>query len=134
MANIIEAERQRRGSDDAGSENTLPVPRTVPIKKPAILRKKKPKLTDLNVDDATDTDSEEYKGTSGEEEEEEPDPSEDEYLPSDFERRRRSKRGGRTQSDDDFIDDSGSDYEPNRKQRKSGYSRQSQRKLTGKRK
>jgi hypothetical protein len=113
MANIIEADRQRRGilytlkarnkiigSEDVASENNVPVVKARPTtaRKPAILRKKKPKLTDLNIDNATDTDSEEYKVNS--EESEEPEPSEDEYLPSDLEGRRRSRR---RKSDEDFI-------------------------------
>ena len=59
------------GSDDVDMENNAPgTIRPTIARRPAILRKKKPKLTDLTVDDSDD--SEEYKNTSAEEYEEDP--------------------------------------------------------------
>jgi hypothetical protein len=96
-----------------------------PTKKKA----KKSKLTDLDLDNRTDSESDEYKAPSeaSDQEEDAESMSEDEYLP---EPRRfvfnwsngqfiaifrgRSGRGenyfSRTRSDDEFIDDSDSDY------------------------
>lgn len=52
--------------------------------------KKAKKLTDLDLDNATESESDEYKASSneGQSEQEEESMSEDEYMPSDTERRR----------------------------------------------
>ncbi|KAI6216758.1 PHD-type domain-containing protein [Aphelenchoides besseyi] len=153
MANIYEAEERRRGSVDEGSDQNDPqgggdglqnnddqtielngdaaepeAPKRQvgqPPKKKA--RKSTKKLTDLDVDNRTESsDSEEFEPSESELEEQEDDvPSEDEYIPSEEERRRSRPGGGRkarTQSDDEFIndEDSDSDFNPGRSKKRAG--------------
>ncbi|WKY14559.1 hypothetical protein Q1695_000245 [Nippostrongylus brasiliensis] len=117
MANIIEAQKQR----DEGT------PRASTGAPPRQLPKHRRKLNDLNVNDESDSESDEYKAESDEEAvaDEEAQSSSD-YVPSEGElRKERSGGGGRsylkaTQSDEDFVV-SGSDESyagPRRKKRK----------------
>ncbi|CAD5228887.1 unnamed protein product [Bursaphelenchus okinawaensis] len=117
MQNIIEAdEKHREGSQEEDGENqqngTAKPPRKVG-KAP----KKAKKLTQLDVDNMTESDTDEYNAEEDEEEEEEI-PSEDEYVPEEVARSRRSGGRGRHRSDDEFIDDSDSDFEPGNKKKK----------------
>uniref|UniRef100_A0A1I7XWB9 Uncharacterized protein n=1 Tax=Heterorhabditis bacteriophora TaxID=37862 RepID=A0A1I7XWB9_HETBA len=130
MANIIEAEKKRKGSVDSTTDGIVGEgvdrDRTSQMGKPArSAPKPRRKLNDLNIDNRSDSDSEEYKASESEEEEadaEEID-SESDYVPSDEQKRTRrgGARGGlaRTQSDDDFVvsgsDDEESDYRGKRK-------------------
>ncbi|KAE9555553.1 hypothetical protein FO519_001224 [Halicephalobus sp. NKZ332] len=121
MANIIDAERKRQvDTDEYDDENDEPARKK---------RKTKTKrLTDLDVDNATESEEDdEYEAS---EQSEEPEPSEDEYVPSDLERGRRSGRGpGRRRSDEDFIDDdSGSDYNPSGRKRRGNANKKSPKK------
>uniref|UniRef100_A0A7E4WBJ9 PHD-type domain-containing protein n=1 Tax=Panagrellus redivivus TaxID=6233 RepID=A0A7E4WBJ9_PANRE len=111
MSNITDADRKRHhDSEDYEDENDAPLR----AKKRAKASKR---LTDLNIDDATESETDEYQASDSSVQE----PSEEDYVPSDEERRtRRSGAGARRnrQSDDDFIDDSDSDYNPGGRKRK----------------
>nr|CAD2204423.1 unnamed protein product [Meloidogyne enterolobii] len=82
--------------------------------------KKNKRLTDLDVDDVTESDTDEWHESSADNVEEDPEPSEDEYLPSE---RTRTNRGmwSRHKSDDEFInDDSDPDYVEKSRRRAGG--------------
>jgi hypothetical protein len=96
MQNIIDADLARKESADngvAGRNDDLPArpPSSKRAKPPSgkkAKQKRRKKLTDLDIDNATEsseTDAE-YKVTSDEYQEEDPEPSEDEYLPREFKR------------------------------------------------
>jgi hypothetical protein len=108
MATIEDAQRKRSNdSEDFEDENDEPVKK----KK----KQKSKKLTDLDIDNATESEDDEYRASENEEEED-AEPSEDDYVPSDIERQ--SKRRGRQRSDAEFIDDDESDEEYNPSGRK----------------
>ncbi|KAK5977413.1 hypothetical protein GCK32_004741 [Trichostrongylus colubriformis] len=117
MANIIEAQKQREDG----------TPRVSAGAPPRQITKHRRRLNDLNVNDDSDSDSEEYKANESDEEAAEEDAqSSSDYVPSGSElRMERSGGGGRmslkpTQSDEDFVV-SGSDDSyvgPRRKKRK----------------
>ncbi|MCP9257300.1 hypothetical protein DINM_000496 [Dirofilaria immitis] len=122
MANIINAENRRipisveSTHEDDGFEGCKAMKMQSKIGKPA---KSRHRLNDLNVDEMTESDTDEYQASDSASVS---DPSEDtdEYLPSDAScTRRTSKRvysNKRTQSDDDFVvSGSESEYEPSRK-------------------
>lgn len=93
MDNIIEADRKRKGSEDEADNEELESVLAGSVEKPPSkkLRQKKKKqkrLTDLNVDDGSESETTEYEASASEKSED-PEPSEDEYLPSEF------RRGGR---------------------------------------
>uniref|UniRef100_A0A915M559 PHD-type domain-containing protein n=1 Tax=Meloidogyne javanica TaxID=6303 RepID=A0A915M559_MELJA len=82
--------------------------------------KKNKRLTDLDVDDVTESDTDEWHESSADNVEEDPEPSEDEYLPSE---RTRTNKGmwSRHKSDDEFInDDSDPDYVDKSRRRAGG--------------
>nr|CAD2188537.1 unnamed protein product [Meloidogyne enterolobii] len=82
--------------------------------------KKNKRLTDLDVDDVTESDTDEWHESSADNVEEDPEPSEDEYLPSE---RTRTNKGmwSRHKSDDEFInDDSDPDYVEKSRRRAGG--------------
>lgn len=89
MANIIEAERKRKFSQDNDCEEDNEEPKRLAdflLKK----RKKKSqkKLTDLDLDtESSETD--EYHESNEDVQSEEPEPSEDEYLPREFRKTRK---------------------------------------------
>lgn len=95
MANIIEAERKRKASEDHGTDNNgdkavkrLSDSNQPPAKKKA-RKKSQKRLTDLDVDNLTESsDTDEYRGSNASEHSEEPEPSEDEYLPREFKKTR----------------------------------------------
>uniref|UniRef100_A0A914HD39 Zinc finger PHD-type domain-containing protein n=1 Tax=Globodera rostochiensis TaxID=31243 RepID=A0A914HD39_GLORO len=143
MQNIYEAEKkQLKDKDQNECEREDDAPARPPNSREGVrvLKKggrKAKRLTDLDIDNATESDTDEWKAGSADEVEEDPEPSEDEYLPSE----RRSAKGigfqGRRESDDDFINDnSDSDYMPTRKKkgvgkRSGGFAKTKKRKKRG---
>jgi len=123
MKNIIEAEKKRKRSEEESNDNNPQIYSRNPqgqSSRPAARKtyqgKKHKRLTDLDIDNATESETDEYEASSFGEED--PEPSEDEYLPS--ERTTRLRIHGRHKSDDDFIDDndgSESEYEPSGKKK-----------------
>nr|CDJ96686.1 remodeling and spacing factor 1 [Haemonchus contortus] len=117
MANIIEAQKQREDG----------TPRVSAGAPPRHMPKHRRRLNDLNVNDESDSDTDEYKANESDEEAAEEDAqSSSDYVPSESElRKERAGGGGRislkpTQSDEDFVV-SGSDDSyvgPRRKKRK----------------
>lgn len=92
MNNIIEADRKRKVSEeeDAGEDEEQVNGRVgQPPTKKVKAKKKHKRLTDLDIDGATESETTEYEA-NGSEQSEEPEPSEDEYLPAEF---KRSTRG-----------------------------------------
>uniref|UniRef100_F1KRZ9 Remodeling and spacing factor 1 n=2 Tax=Ascaris TaxID=6251 RepID=F1KRZ9_ASCSU len=115
MANIMNAENQRKPSaDSSAGEEKIEVTVKSKMGKSAKAHRR---LNDLDVDEMTESDSDEYKASE--------DPSDvsegvsegsEEYVPSE-EGRRRS--GRRMRSDDDFVvSESESEYEPSKKKSK----------------
>uniref|UniRef100_A0A183CGY3 PHD-type domain-containing protein n=1 Tax=Globodera pallida TaxID=36090 RepID=A0A183CGY3_GLOPA len=143
MQNIYEAEKkQLKDKDQNECEREDDAPARPPNSREGVrvLKKggrKAKRLTDLDIDNATESDTDEWKAGSADEVEEDPEPSEDEYLPSE----RRSAKGigfqGRRASDDDFINDnSDSDYTPTGKKkgvgkRSGGFAKTKKRKKRG---
>uniref|UniRef100_A0A915Q3L5 PHD-type domain-containing protein n=1 Tax=Setaria digitata TaxID=48799 RepID=A0A915Q3L5_9BILA len=120
ISNIINAENKRfptnlEGScEDRGFEGHIKL--QMKVGKPT---KNRHRLNDLNVDEMTESDTDEYQAS---ESASVSDPSDetDEYVPSDTSRGRRTTKrlysNKRTQSDDDFVvSGSESEYEPSRK-------------------
>ncbi|VDO35950.1 unnamed protein product [Onchocerca flexuosa] len=139
MANIINAENKRipismeNTQEDDGFDGHKTIRMQSKIGKPT---KNRHRLNDLNVDEMTESDTDEYQASDSASVS---DPSDDtdEYLPSDASyTRRASKRNyysnKRTQSDDDFVvSGSESEYEPSRKK---SHRSKNTRKIKGKRK
>ncbi|KAK6111976.1 hypothetical protein QQG55_45820 [Brugia pahangi] len=136
MSNIINAENKRIPTNvedsyhNDGLEGHLRMQSK--IGKPA---KSRHRLNDLNVDEMTESDTDEYQGSDSASVS---DPSDDtdEYLPSDASRTRKTSKRNysnkRTQSDDDFVvSGSESEYEPLRKK---SYRPKNAKKIKGKRK
>ncbi|VDO60363.1 unnamed protein product [Heligmosomoides polygyrus] len=117
MANIIEAQKQR---DEGTPRASAGVP-------PRQLPKHRRKLNDLNVNDESDSDSDEYRANESEEEaaEEEVQSSSD-YVPSESEFRKERASGGGggrsilkpTQSDEDFVVSGSDDSYTGRRRKK----------------
>uniref|UniRef100_A0A1I8AIS6 PHD-type domain-containing protein n=1 Tax=Steinernema glaseri TaxID=37863 RepID=A0A1I8AIS6_9BILA len=115
MANIINAEKKRKAEaaeqhqEEEEEEHKPPQP-----KKPKAHHRK---LTDLNDDDASESESDEYQASEGSVKAAEDDS--DEYVPSDEARGLRGGRMVRSRSMDDFVvSDSDSDYNPSSKKKK----------------
>ncbi|VDD90657.1 unnamed protein product [Enterobius vermicularis] len=110
MSNILNAEQKRQSSVDtsAGEERLR---KSCTRKTP----KSHHRLNDLDVDEMTESESDEYKASEdGSEASDVPSDDFDEYVPSDEAPRRRSNR--RRRSDDDFVvSGSESDYSPSAK-------------------
>ncbi|KAL3072444.1 hypothetical protein niasHS_017418 [Heterodera schachtii] len=124
MQNIYEAEKKQKREEEpseGGREEGAPARPPNSGEGGRTTKKggrKGKRLTDLDIGNASESDTDEWKASSADENEEDPEPSEDEYLPSE----RRSARGigfqGRRRSDDEFInDDSDSDYTPSAKKK-----------------
>uniref|UniRef100_A0A1I8EF68 PHD-type domain-containing protein n=1 Tax=Wuchereria bancrofti TaxID=6293 RepID=A0A1I8EF68_WUCBA len=136
MSNIINAENKRIPTNVKDSYHNDGLEGHVrmqsKIGKPA---KSRHRLNDLNVDEMTESDTDEYQGSDSASVS---DPSDDtdEYLPSDASHTRRTSKRNysnkRTQSDDDFVvSGSESEYEPLRKK---SYKPKNTKKIKGKRK
>lgn len=146
MQNIYDAEEQQKkiqdNSDIDEDEKEPSVPerkRDAPARPPKArvpkgkAAKKNKRLTDLDVDDVTESDTDEWHESSADNVEEDPEPSEDEYLPSE---RTRTNRGfwSRHKSDDEFInDDSDPDYVDKGRKRTGGKKKRTEAKSKNKR-
>ncbi|CAI4225720.1 unnamed protein product [Auanema sp. JU1783] len=110
MANILEAEKIRKGSVEGDEDDEVERQLGKPARSQA---KPKRKLNDLDIDNREESDSEEYQANESDEEvaDEEEALSGSDYVPSDEQRRtRRSgtraagfREYGPTQSDEDFV-------------------------------
>uniref|UniRef100_A0A1I7VNE1 PHD-type domain-containing protein n=1 Tax=Loa loa TaxID=7209 RepID=A0A1I7VNE1_LOALO len=136
MSNIINAENKQipTGVEDSYQNDGLESHIRIQSKigKPV---KSRHRLNDLNVDEMTESDTDEYQG-SDTASVSDPSDDTDEYLPSDASCRRRTTKRNysnkRTQSDDDFVvSGSESEYEPVRKK---SHKSKNTRKIKGKRK
>uniref|UniRef100_A0A8R1XVP4 PHD-type domain-containing protein n=1 Tax=Onchocerca volvulus TaxID=6282 RepID=A0A8R1XVP4_ONCVO len=139
MANIINAENKRipismeNNQENDGFDGQKAIKMQSKIGKPT---KNRHRLNDLNVDEMTESDTDEYQASDSASVS---DPSDDtdEYLPSDASCTRRAFKRNyysnkRTQSDDDFVvSGSESEYEPSRKK---SHKSKNTRKIKGKRK
>lgn len=87
MSNIIEADRKRKVSEEAEDkeEELSSAVGKPPTKKLKHSKKKTKRLTDLDVDNGSESEITEYEASASDKSED-PEPSEDEYLPSEFKR------------------------------------------------
>uniref|UniRef100_A0A914ZJ03 PHD-type domain-containing protein n=1 Tax=Parascaris univalens TaxID=6257 RepID=A0A914ZJ03_PARUN len=130
MANIMNAENQRKPSaDSSAAEEKVEVAVKSKVGKSAKAHRR---LNDLDVDEMTESDSDEYKASEDlSEVSEGVSEGSEEYVPSE-EGRRRS--GRRMRSDDDFVvSESESEYEPSKKKSKRSKSSRKGRGKRGKR-
>ncbi|VDK75609.1 unnamed protein product [Litomosoides sigmodontis] len=136
MSNIINAENKRMSKSAEGSYQDDNLESHMRMKsKLGRSARSRHRLNDLNVDEMTESDTDEYQASDSASVSDPTDDT-DEYVPSDASRTRRASKRNysnkRTQSDDDFVvSGSESEYEPLRKK---SHKFKNTRKMGGKRK
>lgn len=89
MANIIEAEKKRKHSQDNNLIEDSEESKNLLDFSSKKRKKSQKKLTDLDLDNITESsETDEYHESNDEIQSEEPEPSEDEYLPKEFRKTR----------------------------------------------